>query len=464
MIHLNLERLVPARWGFLEATPLADTSAQRKGSLSRGRPDGSRCWPGPHHLEGPTGLREFGAAIGSDRLGWLLRAGTWPERVPGPSLWPLSGASPTSSLGHALTKIGGKLHAVWSASLINRPVPGGSQSLRSPRTVRDGASAHGVAGDSDRGRNRPEYAVALPSNGAMVSGTIWVVASAQSAAGVVSVHFEVSGGLISDMTVATTGPTACCGWLGAWDTTDVPNGNYMLQSVVTDKAGNSATSPAVSVTVDNLPLHTQVLIPSAGATVGGNVFLDASAQGTAPVTGVTFTATQGSTVETVATATPTIYGWIAEWPSGVGPNNGSLAYDSGTWSIQSVATEVGGTTATSSPVQITLVTLEDLVSSSNFTLTSGGICGLSPLLSTYSGIYPGSTSVGTVSLAADPCSGFTLSTDVGSVSGPIAIAGMGDLYILQVTNGTGLFTGTTGEGLFLGIFPGPPATGDVSVA
>ena len=45
------------------------------------------------------------------------------------------------------------------------------------------------------------------------------------------------------------------------------------------------------------------------------------------------------------------------------------AYASGTWSIQSVATEVGGTTATSSPVQITLVTLADLVSSSTFSLS-----------------------------------------------------------------------------------------------
>ncbi len=51
------------------------------------------------------------------------------------------------------------------------------------------------------------------------------------------------------------------------------------------------------MTVDNLPLYTQVLVPSGGATVGGNVVLDASAQGTAPVTGVTFTATQGSTVD-----------------------------------------------------------------------------------------------------------------------------------------------------------------------
>ena len=76
-------------------------------------------------------------------------------------------------------------------------------------------------------------------------------------------------------------------------------------------------------------------------------------------------------------------------------------------------------------------------------------------------LTPGSTSVGTVHLAADPCFGFTLTTDVGSMSGSVAIAGMGDLYGLQVTTGTGLFTGTTGSSLYFGIFPGPPATGDV---
>ena len=145
-------------------------------------------------------------------------------------------------------------------------------------------------------------------------------------------------------------------------------------------------------------------MPSTGATVGGNVILDASAQGTAPITGVTFTATQGSTVETVGTATPTIYGWIAEWPSGVCANNGSLAYGSGTWSIQSVATEVGGTTTTSSPVQITLVTLADLVSSSSFTIQPGGVPGCNDILNNFTGTYPGSTSVGTVNLAVDGCS------------------------------------------------------------
>jgi hypothetical protein len=325
-----------------------------------------------------------------------------------------------------------------------------------------------LLGTATAGAAGPSTTVYLPSNGSTVSGDTWVDASAQSPAGVASVHFEVSGGSLSDKTVASTFPTIY-GWLGGWDTTDVPNGTYTIQSVVTDDAGTSATSPGVSVTVDNLPLHTQVLVPSAGTTLGGNVILDASAHGTAPVTGVTFTATQGSTVETVGTATPTIYGWIAEWPSGVSPNNGSLAYGSGTWSIQSVATEVGGTTATSSPVQITLVTLADLVSSSTFSLSPTNICSGTDALLVFSGTYPGSTSVGTVTLAFNGCQGgFTLTTDVGSVSGPAEIAGaMGALWALQVTSGTGLFTGTTGASLFFdlntGLDDSGPFTGTVGL-
>jgi hypothetical protein len=40
---------------------------------------------------------------------------------------------------------------------------------------------------------------------------------------------------------------------------------------------------------------------------------------------------------------------------------------------------------------------------------------------------------------------------------------MGDLFALHVTSGTGLFTGTTFSVMYFGIFPGPAATGDVSI-
>ncbi len=320
-------------------------------------------------------------------------------------------------------------------------------------------------GTATAGAAGPSTTVATPSNGSTVSSDIWVDATAQSPAGVASVRFEVSGGSISDKTVASTTQTIY-GWLGGWDTTNVHNGNYTLQSVVTDDAGNSATSPGVKVTVDNLPLHTQVLVPSAGATVGGNVILDASAEGTAPVTGVTFTATQGSTVEPVGTATPTIYGWIAQWDSGVGQNNLPV-YGSGTWSIQSVATEVGGTTATSSPVQITLVTVADLVSSSTFNLTLTNLCNPANFALVLSGTYPGSTSVGTVTFSFNECSGFTITTDVGSVDGLVEGPDDPPYYPLQVTDGTGLFTGTTGAVMVLDLSTGtdnaPPYTGSVSL-
>jgi hypothetical protein len=48
----------------------------------------------------------------------------------------------------------------------------------------------------------------------------------------------------------------------------------------------------------------------------------------------------------VGTATPTFYGWVAEWNTTGVPN--------GTYTLQSVATETGGTTATSPAITVTV--------------------------------------------------------------------------------------------------------------
>jgi hypothetical protein len=310
----------------------------------------------------------------------------------------------------------------------------------------------------------PTTSVLVPANAASVSGITTLDAAATNATGVA---FYLFGGSYYGLLVGSATPTEY-GWIYEWNTSTVPNGSYELFSKATG-SGGSAVSSGVSVTVDNV-LHTQVLVPSAAATVGGNVILDASAEGTARVTGVTFTATQGSTVETVGTATPTLYGWIAQWDAGASAGSPpSPSYPNGTWSIQSVATEVGGTTATSSPILITLVTLADLVSSSSFPIAPGGVPGCTDILANFTGTYPGSTSVGNVNLAVDGCvGGFTLTTDVGSVSGSAGIAGgMGDLWALQVTSGTGLFTGTTGGTLTffvnLGLNDSGPYTGSVGL-
>ena len=93
------------------------------------------------------------------------------------------------------------------------------------------------------------------------------------------------------------------------------------------------------------PPSTQVVVPSAGATVSGTqVVLDATAS--AGVTQVQFELTGGTLNDAViATATPTIYGWVA---CGTAP-----AVVSGTYTLQSVAT-AGGSSGTSPGISITV--------------------------------------------------------------------------------------------------------------
>ena len=98
----------------------------------------------------------------------------------------------------------------------------------------------------------------LASNGATVSESIWLDAAASSPVSIASVTFEVSGGSISHQ-LAGTGVPTLYGYIGGWDTRDVPNGIYALQSVATYPGGVSVTSPAVngSLIVYVMPLRLQ---------------------------------------------------------------------------------------------------------------------------------------------------------------------------------------------------------------
>jgi len=209
--------------------------------------------------------------------------------------------------------------------------------------------------------------VLIPSNGATVSGaTALLDASASSAAGISTVTFEVSGGALSDQVVATATPTLY-GWLAEWNTTSVPNGTYTLQSVATFSGGVSGTSTGITITVDNAPPSTTVIIPSNNATVSGtSQVLDALAS--TGVTQVQYEITGGSLTDSVvATATPTLYGWLAEWNTTSVPN--------GTYTLQSVATFSGGVSGTSPDVTVTVFNprLADLASSSPFTVAATNV-------------------------------------------------------------------------------------------
>ena len=109
----------------------------------------------------------------------------------------------------------------------------------------------------------------LPSNGAVLSGTQWLDVGASDPPGITKVEFELSGDTQNDTVIATATPTIY-GWLGAWNTTTVPDGTYTMQSMAFDAVGNVSQSTPVTIHVDNNPPTTAVLIPSNGAALSGS--------------------------------------------------------------------------------------------------------------------------------------------------------------------------------------------------
>src|SRR5438477_3170846 len=90
----------------------------------------------------------------------------------------------------------------------------------------------------------PSMSITAPANGAIVSGTTAITASASDNVGVTKVEFYLDGAL---QATDTTSPYS---W--SWDTTASTNASHTLTSVAYDAANNSGTSAAVTVTVNNV--------------------------------------------------------------------------------------------------------------------------------------------------------------------------------------------------------------------
>jgi hypothetical protein len=187
----------------------------------------------------------------------------------------------------------------------------------------------------------------IPSNNATMSGT--QILDAVASPNVYEVLFYLTGGSLTAADVLAGTPTIY-GWVAQLNTATVPDGTYALQSVTSYLDGLTAASTSLTVTVDNAPLQTQLLLPKGGSDISGNVVFDATAQG-ANVTGVSFVVTFGPLSDyKFLTATPTYFGWVGAWNSLACPPG----YPNGSYVFQSVVTQAGGATAMSAPVDVTL--------------------------------------------------------------------------------------------------------------
>ena len=97
----------------------------------------------------------------------------------------------------------------------------------------------------------PTTSITAPTNGATVSGTATVNASASDNVGVTKVEFYLDGALQS---TDTTSPYS---W--SWTTTTAANGSHSLVSKAYDAAGNVGTSSTITVTVSNSSGSQQLL-------------------------------------------------------------------------------------------------------------------------------------------------------------------------------------------------------------
>ncbi len=104
--------------------------------------------------------------------------------------------------------------------------------------------AAGLAGGAPGDLTPPAVAMTAPAAGAQVRDIVTLTATASDAGGVRDVQFLVDG-------VATGSPDTTAPYGLDWDTRSASNGAHAISARARDMAGNSATSPAVTVNVVN---------------------------------------------------------------------------------------------------------------------------------------------------------------------------------------------------------------------
>lgn len=157
----------------------------------------------------------------------------------------------------------------------------------------------------------PVVVVTSPANGATVSGSVTLTATASDNVGVVLVEFRIGGAAVASLPASP--------FSHAWDTTGVADGPHAIEVRALDAAGNAA-STAVAVMVRNspppdaTPPTVSFSVPAAAATVSGQVPVAANAGDNVAVDRVEFSV-NGTPTHTV-TAQP--YGFT--WDSATVPN------------------------------------------------------------------------------------------------------------------------------------------------
>ena len=179
----------------------------------------------------------------------------------------------------------------------------------------------------------PTGSVTAPAAAANLRATVALASSsADSGSGVATVQFQRS-------------PIGAGTWTNqaaSWNTTLQADGQYDLRVVTTDNAGNSFTSAAVTVRVDNTLPTGSITAPAAGAEIG-----------VPPVSLTSNAADAGSGLDTVTfQRSPAGAGTWTATPSTWDTATGANAVADGSYDLRVVATDLAGNVFTSAAVTV----------------------------------------------------------------------------------------------------------------
>ncbi len=202
-----------------------------------------------------------------------------------------------------------------TATLSGTPASGSAGTYPIVIAAGNGVSPYATQSFTLTVQGPPTTSILIPSNGATLSGSTYLDASAANAT---SVEFLLFGG-----TYGYNAPVLCTATLDDLRLAVRLEHQHGAQRDATPwclwpPTRLALRAAGVSITVANPT--TSVLIPSNGATLSGSTYLDASASNATSVEFLLFGGTYGYNAPVLCTATSTIYGWLCGWNTTTVPN------------------------------------------------------------------------------------------------------------------------------------------------
>ena len=223
----------------------------------------------------------------------------------------------------------------WNTALTND----GTHTIAA--TVTDGRGKQGTATETVTVDNTPPatYVMSAAAN-ASLPGTVTAKAHASDAYGIANVQFRIDGNAVG-APVALPDASGGYTYSATLNVTGLANGSHTLTSVATDNAGNTTTSAPFTFTIGVSPLAATITAPPDWSYARGTVSITGAVTG-----GIAPYSTQ-LLVDGVASGTA------------VASSNPSFAWNTtaataGSHTVAVKATDATGTTATSTPVHLTV--------------------------------------------------------------------------------------------------------------